>query len=42
MMPFPAEEILPMLAMLFVRLGVPVVLVVLMGSLAQRYEQRLA
>ena len=42
MMPFPAEEILPMLAMMFLRLGVPVLFVLIMGSLAQRFEQRLA
>lgn len=42
MMPFPSDEILPMLAMTFLRLGVPMMIVVLLGSLAQRFEQQRA
>ncbi len=42
MIPFPVEEILPMLAMLFLRLGLPVLLILMMGTLVQRFEQRLA
>jgi hypothetical protein len=42
MIPFPAEEVLPMLAMMFLRFGAPVMLVVMLGSLVQRFEQRRA
>lgn len=39
MLPFPAEEALPMLAMMFLRLGAPIMIVVMFGSLVQRFEQ---
>jgi hypothetical protein len=39
MIPFPAEEILPMVAMMFLRLGVPVMIIMMMGALAQRFER---
>ncbi len=39
MMPFPAEEVLPMVAMMFLRLGVPAMIVLMMGTLAQRFER---
>ena len=42
MLPFPADELLPMLAMTFLRLGLPLVMVVMLGSLVQRFEQRRA
>jgi hypothetical protein len=38
MIPFPAEEILPMVAMMFLRLGVPVMIILMMGALAQRFD----
>jgi hypothetical protein len=39
MMPFPAEEALPMITMMFLRLGVPALIVLMMGTLAQRFER---
>jgi hypothetical protein len=39
MMPFPAEEVLPMLAMMLLRLGMPVMIILMMGALAQRFER---
>jgi hypothetical protein len=37
MIPFPAEEALPMMAMMFLRLGVPALIILMMGTLAQRF-----
>ena len=39
MIPFPTEEILPMVAMMFLRLGVPVMIILMMGALAQHFER---
>jgi hypothetical protein len=39
MIPFPAEEVLPAMAMMFLRLGVPVMIIVMMGTLVQRFER---
>lgn len=39
MMPFPAEEVLPTMAMMFLRLGVPAMIILMMGTLAQRFER---
>jgi hypothetical protein len=39
MMPFPAEEVLPMMALMFLRLGVPAMIILMMGVLAQRFER---
>jgi hypothetical protein len=39
MIPFPAEEVLPMMAMMFLRLGVPAMIILMMGVLAQRFER---
>ncbi len=39
MIPFPADEVLPMLAMMFLRLGVPLMILLMMGALAQRVER---
>jgi hypothetical protein len=40
MIPFPAEEILPTLGLMLLRLGVPVLALLMLGSLAQRAERR--
>lgn len=39
MIPFPAEEVLPTMAMMFLRLGVPAMIILMMGTLAQRFER---
>ncbi len=39
MIPVPAEEFLPLLAMMFLRLGLPVMIIVMLGALAQRFER---
>jgi hypothetical protein len=39
MMPFPADEVLPMVAMMFLRLGVPAMIILMLGVLAQRFER---
>lgn len=39
MIPFPAEEILPMLALMFLRMGVPLMIILMMGTLAQRFQR---
>lgn len=39
MMPFPSEEVLPMMAMMFLRLGVPAMIILVLGVLAQRFER---
>lgn len=39
MLPFPSEEILPMMGLMFLRLGAPLLIVFALGSLAQRLEQ---
>jgi hypothetical protein len=39
MIPFPAEEVMPMMAMMFLRLGVPALIILMMGTLAQRLER---
>lgn len=36
MLPVPAEEILPLLGLMFLRLGAPMVMILLLGTLAQR------
>ena len=36
MIPFPAEEVLPMMAMMVLRLGVPALIILMIGTLAQR------
>lgn len=39
MIPFPAEEVLPTMSMMFLRLGVPALIILMMGTLAQRFER---
>lgn len=39
MLPFPSEEILPMMGLMFLRFGAPLMIVLVLGSLAQRFEQ---
>jgi len=39
MIPVPAEEFLPLLAMMILRLGLPVMIIVMLGALAQRFER---
>lgn len=39
MIPIPASEILAMLGLTMLRLGVPLLLILLVGALAQRVEQ---
>lgn len=39
MIAFPAEEFLPMMGMMFLRLGVPALIILMVGALAQRFER---
>lgn len=39
MLPFLSEEILSMIGLMVLRFGAPIMIVLLMGSLAQRFEQ---
>lgn len=39
MIPFPSDEILPMISLMILRLGVPVLFLLLLGTLAQRAER---
>lgn len=40
MIPFPADEILPTLGLMLLRLGVPMLALLALGTLAQRVERR--
>jgi hypothetical protein len=39
MLPFLSEEILPMIGVMILRFGAPIMIILLIGSLAQRFEQ---